>query len=110
MNSEELPPYSPEEMGDLMKKDQRLLKTMTELAQKKQETSRDMQRLHIFLYNAIKRNGAIRVGPNDLIDFKENFKAFTFSKEGTDFILDIQRIILEGAAPNGIESNQPITQ
>lgn len=104
-------PYSAEEMAEMMKKDQRLQLSMALVAQRNEEARVTLGRLKLFMFAAIMKFGPVRVGPEELKKYKQEFKSFTFDRNGSDFILDIPRIII--AAPgdiDGTKDSEPVTQ
>lgn len=103
-------PYSTEEMHDMMTKDKRLFLSMARLAAQRQKANTELERLAMFLYTAIRKNGSVTVGVEDAKQFKENFQDFTLDRKDGQFIMDIRRIKVEAVLPDGIESNKPITQ
>lgn len=107
-------PYTPEEIHKLCQKDERLFQSMAAMARRSGELKNELKRMQMFLYTAIKQNGAIIVTAPDMLAFREGFTAFTFDKGKTEgsFVFDIERapIAQEAPAPDGVEDNKPIAQ
>lgn len=103
-------PYTPDEMAALLKKDPRMAESMKRIMHRNHQMVQEINRLHMFLYTSIVATGPIRVGPVAMLAFKENFEAFVYDRQGTDFIMDIQRIIVAPGEPDGSKNNEPVAQ
>lgn len=103
-------PYSADEMKAILEKDPRMAASMAAIMKRSGQMMQEINRLHMFLYTSILATGPIRVGPVALLNFKDNFESFIYDREGTDFVMDIQRIIVTPEKPDGPKSNEPIAQ